>query len=279
MYKKYSLLHSAIDMVGITAQLRHKGTMYALYDEMSFDEDYNPYPHRKLKNAIKSFGKNIEEDEKILLLFDTTLFGSASDGIILTDKKIYVKNLLENPCKVAYQDIDEIVISRKDGKLRLIDHNGQDFGTKYILHPFADGSKAFFECMNLAHFIVGFSALINANIKLLQEDKAELTEKEAQDLYDDCFLYKFHFEGEAPEPSVVDNFFERYEDKISQFVESSGLGDFVFKLDSGDEEAWGLLVEKLYQVLPMPFRMVVSEDKVRNIVLNNKDKILKRIHE
>lgn len=277
MYETYKFLRDAVDSVGMVAELRYKGTMYPLYDQSRFDDDFFPYPARKLNNAKKSFGKNIDDSEKILLLFDTTLFGSATDGIIFTDKKIYIKNLFEDPCEVAYEDIDEIKVHNKDSTLELYNKNGDSFGIAYKIKPIA--GHDFFLSLNLAHFIVGFSAIINANKQLINEKKPLLDNKDAQNLYDECFLYKFHFEGDVPEESAVEKFLNKHEDSIAKVLESSGVSDFVYQLQTGEDEAWLKLVEKLYQVLPMPVRMVIPERKVKELILNNKDAILRRIRE
>lgn len=40
MYETYKFLRDAIDSVGIAAELRYKGTMYPLYDQSRFDDDF-----------------------------------------------------------------------------------------------------------------------------------------------------------------------------------------------------------------------------------------------
>ena len=47
-------------------------------------------PKKKLDNAFKSYGKDVDEDEEeLLVLYDDTLLGSAKDGFFLTNRKIY----------------------------------------------------------------------------------------------------------------------------------------------------------------------------------------------
>ena len=63
---------------------------------------------KKLENAKSSFGQLISSDEKIVLLYDDTMFGGAKDGIILTTKRLYGKNIFESPNVVALEDIAEL---------------------------------------------------------------------------------------------------------------------------------------------------------------------------
>jgi len=57
---------------------------------------------KKFKNA-----KDIHplDNEEILLIYDDTLFGSAKDGIIFTDKAIYWREMLGDPQKLTYSEM------------------------------------------------------------------------------------------------------------------------------------------------------------------------------
>lgn len=59
---------------------------------------------KKFKNA-----KDIHElaNEKVLLIYDDTLFGSAKDGIIFTNKAIYWRQMLGEPQKLTYSQMVE----------------------------------------------------------------------------------------------------------------------------------------------------------------------------
>lgn len=48
-------------------------------------------PKKKASSAIKSYARNVDIED-ILLLYDDTVFGSANDGIILTHDFFMLKN-------------------------------------------------------------------------------------------------------------------------------------------------------------------------------------------
>lgn len=59
---------------------------------------------KKLKNAKEV---HVLADEEILLLHDNTLFGSAKDGMVFTDKAIYWREMLGEAQKLTYSEIVE----------------------------------------------------------------------------------------------------------------------------------------------------------------------------
>ena len=85
---------------------------------------------KKFKNA-----KDIHElvNQEILLIYDDTLFGSAKDGIIFTDKAIYWRQMLGDPQKLTYKEIVESTANKsrmtrtiwvlgKEGQVQLKDN-------------------------------------------------------------------------------------------------------------------------------------------------------------
>ncbi len=68
---------------------------------------------KKIKNAIKSYA-NIDEDESIICCFDSTVFGSASDGFLMTDYGLYVHNLFGEAQELSWDEL-EFVSTRKNG--------------------------------------------------------------------------------------------------------------------------------------------------------------------
>jgi hypothetical protein len=88
-------------------------------------------PEKKLNNALKSYGNNVSY-ESVLALYDDTLFGSASDGMLFTGEKMlhnkygtffysdiesvkYVENITTND-KGKEKKEEWIIIKTKDGK-------------------------------------------------------------------------------------------------------------------------------------------------------------------
>ena len=62
---------------------------------------------KKFENAIKSYA-DISKDEKLLLCYDNTVFGSAKDGILITNKKVYIHNMLSKAESIDVLEIDDI---------------------------------------------------------------------------------------------------------------------------------------------------------------------------
>jgi hypothetical protein len=80
----------------------------ALNQHLSASEKFHVWPkipNHKLNGAKNSFLK-LEEDELLLALCDTTVFkDNAKNGFALTTKRIYWKNLADQPKTLAYQDL------------------------------------------------------------------------------------------------------------------------------------------------------------------------------
>lgn len=49
-------------------------------------------PLKKLSNALQSYGRGIQAEE-VVVLMDTTVFGGAKDGVMLTEKQVRLKDL------------------------------------------------------------------------------------------------------------------------------------------------------------------------------------------
>lgn len=64
----------------------------------------NPIPSKKLEN-VKSL-HNIK-NEKVLFIYDATLFGSAKDGMVFTERGIYWREVLDSPQQLDYRELIE----------------------------------------------------------------------------------------------------------------------------------------------------------------------------
>ena len=62
-------------------------------------------PQDKLANAAKSM--RVQEDS-FCLLIDTTVWGGSREGMLLTDKAIYFKNLGEDPVRIQLDEIPDV---------------------------------------------------------------------------------------------------------------------------------------------------------------------------
>ncbi len=96
------------------------------------DYSYKGKLSKKKKNAIESYAHDDtdykdEPWDDLLLLLDTTLFGSATEGMYITESTIYMKEFLEdrlNPINI--KDIRRIYIPR-DNDETYIEINGKTF--------------------------------------------------------------------------------------------------------------------------------------------------------
>lgn len=61
-----------------------------------FIENESENVNKKFQNARQAYA-NLEPDEKTILLFDNTAFGGAKDGCLLTNRRLYIHNMLEKP--------------------------------------------------------------------------------------------------------------------------------------------------------------------------------------
>jgi len=75
-------------------------------------------PPKKLKNALKLYAGDAVFEE-VLVLIDSTLFGSAKEGALITDKKLYARNLWDSPIKFSWKEVESIVILEDEGKVQI----------------------------------------------------------------------------------------------------------------------------------------------------------------
>jgi hypothetical protein len=73
-------------------------------DKILFSPHISP---KKLTNAVSEFGGNDGVDD-VLALIDSTTFGSAKDGLLLTRSALHVHNMLEAPFHVLLSDIKDV---------------------------------------------------------------------------------------------------------------------------------------------------------------------------
>ncbi len=73
---------------------------------------FKPYiPTQKMKNAINSFGFEIEPDD-IEILIDNTLFGSAKEGVVITNDTLFCKEILKDPFVMPLSNIESITVRK-----------------------------------------------------------------------------------------------------------------------------------------------------------------------
>lgn len=78
-------------------------------------------PEKKRMNAFTSMRVK-EPMSSVAVLVDATVWGSAKDGLVITDKALYFKNMMEDPIRIKLSDIKKVKVDEKD-----ILFNGQRF--------------------------------------------------------------------------------------------------------------------------------------------------------
>ena len=74
-------------------------------------------PAKKLKSARTMHADTLEHDEKVLVLFDDTVFGSAEEGFAITTDHFVWKNILEDPNALLWTEIDPDAIGWSETEL------------------------------------------------------------------------------------------------------------------------------------------------------------------
>ena len=70
-------------------------------------------PIRKREKAWRSMNVR-EEADAICLLYDDTIFGSASEGLVVTSEAVYFKNIMEHPVRLRLDKVEEVSLVKDD---------------------------------------------------------------------------------------------------------------------------------------------------------------------
>ena len=133
-------------------------------------------PEKKLNNALKSYGDNVSY-ESVLALYDDTLFGSASDGMLFTGEK-----MLHNKYGAfLYSDIESV----KYIENITINDKGKEKKEEWIIIKTKDGKKhkLTYGLMNINK--EKFTGFLNKIITEFEEYKEEDQLKEIADMPDE----------------------------------------------------------------------------------------------
>lgn len=104
----------------------------------------------KLENALASFAPGVEASEALVLI-DSTVFGSAKDGLLVTASALYAKDLGAEPRSIPIQDVKEVKFA--SGMLvDMLRINGFDFfnssGVDKVMPDFAEALATFCRDIN-----------------------------------------------------------------------------------------------------------------------------------
>lgn len=115
-----------------TLKSRIDGFATLLNDNSNFfcgDELSSPKAKEKLEKARKSFASNCTEEP--LLIIDATVFGSCSEGVIISEQYIYFKSQLEEPGYYYLQDLSGVIYSSEDKALMINGKKIQFYGSEF----------------------------------------------------------------------------------------------------------------------------------------------------
>lgn len=140
----------------------------------------NDIPVDKLNNAISAYNlENIDIDD-VLILVDTTAFGSAKTGMIFTLEKIYLRELGEEAISIYIKDIEQVSLNPGLwAKIRIEDKRYPDDPWIRSLSP---ASKKDIEL--LAKYINKYkNLLVNLEDVLREEEQEKLLSEQNQNAY------------------------------------------------------------------------------------------------
>ena len=74
----------------------------------------NPKFAKLVRNAIKSYAKDVKEDD-VVMLMDTTIFGSGKEGFVITEEKLVIKDLSQ-VISCNFSEIQKMRIKRMESR-------------------------------------------------------------------------------------------------------------------------------------------------------------------
>ncbi|HSF30838.1 MAG TPA: zinc ribbon domain-containing protein [Candidatus Tectomicrobia bacterium] len=127
----FSLVRSEPGFESIPADIKTRTprliTKFLLEDGSGVFCKPNDFGQDKLAIAKSSY-VNLSKGEKIICIYDSTVFGGAKEGVCFTDRGVYWKDLWQDPHSFTYDEISSIEVS-DDG----VALNGVDFSSDVSL--------------------------------------------------------------------------------------------------------------------------------------------------
>lgn len=206
-------------------------------------------PLKKLNNAKASMasgaGASLDHDEEILLLYDSTVFGSAKEGALITNKKIIVKQAFEGlMCQPYYKSLS---ISYNKGELK--------FGILNLMHLHRQDELR-----------EGFINLLSSMLALSNEKgevECSISDEELRELVE---IIKGTQIEIGDEVSGVDAFVDKYIYPYESEIES------MFRKIGSDGNV-EMVIDKVIDFIPAPVRYVIPRNLVKKAVLSIKEKV------
>lgn len=189
-------------------------------------------PIRKLSGAVNAIAKNLVKPEEVTVIFDATVFGSSTDGILFTRTKLFFKDVADDPTSMELADIKSIEPFSKLGLFKTVRFHMQD-GRAIELPTF--------QCIeDMDTFVIWLNAVINMakyEDSLVKElESRGVTSPTAlgspERFYEDHNSAAFH-----PDPKYRDAIDVQVEDVAVSKVESESQSQRAPEVDNAGQDA------------------------------------------
>lgn len=202
-------------------------------------------PEKKMNGAIKGIANNEVTPGKVLLVYDSTLFGGAGDGILVSKDTLYYKTLGGNNHSVRFDAIVDALYDR----IVSVDKNGKETVKESVIIIADNGEwriskETGLQMEELAEWLL-----------LLRDATAE-SDSEAEQKVEQRALEDMPLDVRLAYVKVIINFLLEGDNNIDE-KEFSQLYSLIARLSLSAEDRFGLL---LYQASPDP-----TEDLVENM--------------
>lgn len=232
-------------------------------------------PSKKLQSAINSYGNGIPLED-VIVLVDDTAFGSAKDGILITEKNIYIKIFTESVRAYEWSSIETIEIEKKT-----IFINGAAISS--LVQTTERDLRIFFNKIN--EFL--------SKKELIEQQHQELDSFDTHERFMDKELSESEDELEPPKIGTkAEEGFSLYgsdftEDNLISHIKvlvaankskilpllAQDEDDYSFSVLQ-DDSALQKLASYFYQILPLSVKQKVSELALSQCLLKNREKLL-----
>ena len=248
-------------------------------------------PAKKLQSAVNAYGNGLSPED-VIILVDDTAFGSAKDGILITDKSIYIKIFTESLRAYEWEAVESIDIEK-----RTIYINGAASG-KLVQATEKDIGQLFDK---VEEFLAGQShSGENKSLGQASTAQSEATLELSFDLEEVLpqanRLESGHEKGQVPvATNAASNAVDAEGDSqsnnkltgyVSTLISDNKLNIIpLLKQKAGDTSLAALqddasiqrLSGYLYERLPSVVRLAVSEAAFNQFMLNNREKLLAKL--
>lgn len=183
-------------------------------------------PDKKMNGSIKGVAQNSVSPNQVLLVLDATLLGAGSDGILLSNEAIYLKDSSSKPESIKYTEIEEvkyekIVTNNKKGK--------EEVSENVLIIGAGQAIKVISSCVNCKDFAILINSLA-ASSHSSNSKKGALERKPLEDMPID--IRKAYVK-------VIINYFLSDDEKIDE-MEYSQLYSLIGRLKFNAHERFEL---------------------------------------